>query len=112
MERSAIAPLQGGWGRGKWLGGGGANGPAVRELHAHVFEVGVAHVVDGEDVQVGVLGDAGLDVGVRLEGELFALLGHFREVHHFGALGSRHGGGGGGGGGGEGWAEYFAVNFL
>ena len=37
-------------------------------MGADVFEVGVAHVVDGEDVDVWVGGDAGLDVGVEFEG--------------------------------------------
>lgn len=60
-------------------------------MRPDVFEVGVAHVVDAEDVDVGVLGDAFLDVGVELECELFALLGGLRHMHHFGALGFRHG---------------------
>ena len=30
--------------------------------------MGVAHVVDGEDVDVGVGGDAGADVGEEFEG--------------------------------------------
>ena len=55
-----------------------------------VFEVGVAHVVDAEDVDVGVLGDGFLDVGVEFEGEFFALLGGLGHVHHFGALGLGH----------------------
>ena len=60
-------------------------------MRPDVFEVGIAHVVDAEDVDVGVLGDAFLDVGVELEGEFFALLGGLGHVHHFGALGFRHG---------------------
>ena len=59
-------------------------------MRAHVFEVGVAHVVDGEDVEVGVLGHACLDVGEGFDRELFAFLGHFGEMHDFGALGSGH----------------------
>ena len=57
----------------------------------HVLEVGVAHVVDAEDVDVGVLRDAGLDAGVEFEGEFLALFGGFGHVHHFGALGFGHG---------------------
>lgn len=59
-------------------------------MSAHVFEVGIAHVVDGEDVNVGVLRDAFLDVGVEFEGQFFALFGRFGEVHHFGAFGFGH----------------------
>ena len=55
-----------------------------------VFEVGVAHVVDAENVDVGVLGDAFLNIGVELEGEFFTLLGGLGHVHHFGALGFGH----------------------
>ena len=47
--------------------------------------------MDAEDVDVGVFGDAFLDVGVELEGEFFALLGGFGHVHHLGALGFGHG---------------------
>ena len=55
-----------------------------------VFEIRIAHVVDAEDVDVGVLGDACLDVGVEFDGELFAFLGGFGHMHRFGALGFRH----------------------
>ena len=46
--------------------------------------------MNAEDVDVGVLGDACLDVGVEFDGELFAFLGGFGHVHRFGALGFRH----------------------
>ena len=46
--------------------------------------------MDAEDVDVGVFGDAFLDVGVEFEGEFFAFLGRFGHVHHFGALGFGH----------------------
>ena len=46
--------------------------------------------MDAEDVDVGVLGDACLDVGVEFDGELFAFFGGFGHVHRFGALGFRH----------------------
>ena len=46
--------------------------------------------MDAEDVDVGVLGDACLDVGVQFDGELFAFFGGFGHVHRFGALGFRH----------------------
>lgn len=39
---------------------------------------------------MGVLGDAGLDVGEGFEGEFFAFLGDFGGVDDFGAFGSRH----------------------
>ena len=39
-----------------------------------------------EDVDVGIFGDAFLDVGVELYGEFFAFLRGFGHVHHFGAL--------------------------
>ena len=46
--------------------------------------------MDAEDVDVGVFGDAFLDVGVELEGQFFAFLGRFGHVHRFGALGFGH----------------------
>ena len=46
--------------------------------------------MDAEDVDVGVLGDAFLDVGVELESEFFALFGGLGHMHHFGALGFGH----------------------
>ena len=48
--------------KGKW------DVPAIKQLGAHVFEVCVSHVVDAEDVDVGVEGDTFLDVGVEAEG--------------------------------------------
>lgn len=76
-------------------GGGGFNKffflPAiVRQLRPHVLEVVVPHVVDAEDVDVGVLRDAIADVGVEPEGQFFALFLRFGEVHDFGALGFGH----------------------
>lgn len=50
----------------------------------------VAHVVDAEDVEVGVLRDAFLDVGVKAERELFAFLLGLGCVNDFGALRLRH----------------------
>ena len=64
--------------------------PAIWELGPHVFQVGVSHVVHAEDVDVGVFGNAFLDVGVEFQGELFALFGGFGEVHDFGPLGFGH----------------------
>ena len=55
-------------------------------MRPDVFEICIAHVVHAEDVDVGVFGDAFLDVGVELEGEFFALLGCLGHMHHFGAL--------------------------
>ena len=49
--------------------------------------------MDAEDVDVGVFGDAFLDVGVEFDGQFFALFGCFGHVHHFGALGFGHCGG-------------------
>lgn len=46
----------------------------------------VAHIVDAEDVEVGVLRDAFLDVGVEAERQLFAFLLGLGGVHNFGAL--------------------------
>lgn len=42
--------------------------PAIRQLAPHVFEVGVSHIVDAEDVDVWVFGDAFADVGVEFDG--------------------------------------------
>lgn len=47
--------------------------------------------MDAEDVDVGVFGDAFLDVGVEFDGEFFALFGGSGRVHHFGTLGFGHG---------------------
>ena len=43
-------------------------------MRPDIFEVGIAHVVDAEDVNVWVFGDAFLNVGVETEGEFFAFL--------------------------------------
>lgn len=48
--------------------------PRVGQLCADLLEVGVAHVLDGEDEAVLVLIDRLLDVGEELEGSLLALL--------------------------------------
>ena len=85
--------------------------PAVRELGADVFEVGVAHVVDGEYKDVGVLVEAGADVGVELEGKVFAFFGGFGRVHHFRALGFGHFAVGGGLGC-FGWSFISCVRFI
>ena len=42
--------------------------PAIAQLCPNIFEVIVSHIVDGEDVDVAVFGDAFLDVGVEFEG--------------------------------------------
>ena len=55
-----------------------------------VFKVGVAHVVDAEDVYVGVFWDGLADVGVQSYCEFFALSCGFGKVHDFGALRFRH----------------------
>lgn len=55
-----------------------------------VFQIGVAHVVDAEDVYVGVFRDGLADVGEESYCELFALSGGFGKVYDFGTLGFRH----------------------
>jgi len=42
--------------------------PAVSQMGSYILQVVVAHVVDAEDVEVGILRDAFLDVGVKAEG--------------------------------------------
>lgn len=64
--------------------------PAIRELSPHVFEISIAHVVDAEDVQIRVFGDAFAHVGVELQRQFFAFSRGLGEVHDFGALGFRH----------------------
>ena len=59
-------------------------------MGAHVFEVCVSHVVDAEDVDVGVEGDAFLDVGVEAESQFFAFFLRFGDVDDFCAFGFRH----------------------
>ena len=58
-----------------------------------VFEIGVAHVFDGEDVDVGVFGAGILDVGVEAESKLFAFFLGFGRVDDFLPLGFGHFGG-------------------
>lgn len=41
--------------------------PAIRQLRPDILEVCISHVVHAEDVDVGVFGDAFLDVGVEAE---------------------------------------------
>ena len=48
--------------------------PRVGQLCADLLEVGVAHVLDGEDEAILVLIDRLLDVGEELESSLLALL--------------------------------------
>lgn len=64
--------------------------PTIGQLTAHVFEVVVAHVVHAEDVEVGVLLDAFLDVGVEAQSEFFIFLLRLGGVDDFGALGFGH----------------------
>lgn len=71
--------------------------PAVAQFGPDVFEICVPHVVDAEDVDVGVLRDAFLDVGVEADGQFFALFVRFGKVHHSCALGFGHFGGFAGG---------------
>nr|POF13741.1 hypothetical protein CFP56_02765 [Quercus suber] len=69
--------------------------PAVGgELLAHVFEVGVAHVVDGEDEDVLVGVGGRVDRGVQRRGLFLArLFLHHRRVDDLGTFGFGHGGG-------------------
>ena len=46
--------------------------------------------MDAEDVDVGVFGDACLDVGVKSDGEFFAFFAGLGHVHRFGAFGFGH----------------------
>lgn len=66
--------------------GDGENIPAVSQMGSHILQVVVPHVVDAEDVEVGVLRDAFLDVGIKAERQLFAFLLGLGGVHNFGAL--------------------------
>ena len=77
-------------GKGERRGGVESKVPAIRQLTAHVFEVVVAHVVHAEDVEVGVLLDAFLDVGVETQSEFFVFFLRLRGVDDFGALGFGH----------------------
>lgn len=60
--------------------------PAVCELCADVFEIVVAHVLDGEDENVLVFVCCFPHGGEESLGELFAFLFDFGEVHCLGAL--------------------------
>lgn len=60
--------------------------PAVSKLRSDILEVGVAHVVHPEDVDVRVVGDAFLDRSVKSQREVFAFLRRLGEVDDFGAL--------------------------
>ena len=71
--------------------------PRVGQLCADLLEVGVAHVLHGEDEAVLVLIDRFLDVGEELESSLLALLVHLSEVDDLLASGNWHFDGGWGG---------------
>jgi hypothetical protein len=60
--------------------------PAVGELLAHLLEVRVAHVLNGEDEHVLEAVGGLLDIGEQLLGQLLALLVRLGEVHDLGAL--------------------------
>lgn len=62
------------------------NKPAIVELISDIFQVGVAHVLDGEDEAVLVLIEAFSHVGEEFDGELLAFLVDFGEVDHLRAL--------------------------
>lgn len=66
------------------------NKPAIVKLVPDILEVGVAHVLDGEDEAVLVLIEAFSHVGEEFEGELLAFLVDFGEVNHLRALGFWH----------------------
>jgi len=68
--------------------------PTVCKLGAYVFEVGVAHILNGENEAELVLVDRFSDIGEELECSFFAFFVNLREVHDLGALGFRHCGGG------------------
>lgn len=71
-----------------------SNEPAVRELGAHVLQVRVAHVVDGEDEEVVIFLDAFADVGEEPTGLLLVrLLGGLALVDDLCTLGDGHGDG-------------------
>lgn len=61
--------------------------PAIPcQICPHIFQVIVPHVLDAEDIDVGELWDAFLDVGVEAQGQFLTLFLRFREVDNFRAL--------------------------
>lgn len=68
--------------------------PRVRQLSANLLEVGVSHVLDGENEAVLVLIDRLLDIGEKLERKLLALLVDLGKVHDLLASRNWHFGGG------------------
>ena len=59
-------------------------------MGADILEVCIAHIVDAEDVDVGVEGNTFLDVGVQAEGQFFPFLLGFGEVYNFCTFGLGH----------------------
>lgn len=61
--------------------------PAIPcQIRSYVLQVIVPHVLDAEDVDVGELWNAFLDVGVEAQGQFLALFLRLCEVHYFCAL--------------------------
>lgn len=65
----------------------------VGEVGADVFEVGVAHVFDAEDVDVGEVVGGVADVVEELCAQFLVLFLDLGQVDDLGALGLGHGGG-------------------
>ena len=64
--------------------------PAVRKVCSHIFQVVVSHILDAEDVEVGILRYAILDARVHTLRKLFAFFRGLGEVHNLCTLGFRH----------------------
>jgi len=67
--------------------------PAISKFCAHVLEVVIPHVLDGEDEDVLAVVRCVAHGGEEALRELFALLFDLGQVDYFRALGSGHSGG-------------------
>ena len=54
--------------------GVGIVAPAIGQLASNVFQIGISHVVDAKDVNVGVFRNGVLHGSVQLQGQFFAFL--------------------------------------
>jgi len=66
------------------------NEPAIIKLAPDVLQVGIAHVLDGEDEAELVLVQAFSNIGEELDCQFFALLVDLRQVDYLCAFGFRH----------------------
>jgi hypothetical protein len=60
--------------------------PAIAQFIAHIFQIRISHILNGEDEALLVLIQAFSNVGKDFQGQLLSLLINFRQVDDLRAL--------------------------